>query len=58
MSINLIADTEKLNMFSSPIIAKYGRVPLNETEQKIYDRCMEVQACGVANDANARSLIS
>lgn len=58
MSINLIADTEKLKMFSGPVLAKYGRIPLNETEQKIYDREMEVQSCGIANDANARRLIS
>lgn len=56
--VRLESNFDKLSMVNAPIMSKFGKVTLTDVEQKIYDRTMEVQARAIANDENARRLMT
>lgn len=58
IKVRLESNFEKVSMVSQPIVSKYGTVTLTDIEQKIYDRVMEVQSRAIANDENARRLMT
>jgi hypothetical protein len=58
IKVRLESNFDKVSMVSQPIVSKYATVTLTEIEQKIYDRVMEVQARAIANDENARRLMT